>query len=167
MPGLTYGFTAYLEKFIQTWDIVFAVKYRSNFELAIKRYRFKLEVRRCKNAKVLYRVGKETFAKFPSEAIEFETDFLTCAKSVFREFIMSIRLCPVGEVISGYIVSVCLSAQGSSFPTHFTVGPDCFNSRDLNTKAQTFPYRIVALPQSYNNFLLGRFIELNGLCFVC
>jgi hypothetical protein len=70
---------------------------------------------------VLYRVRVEkqtlsgkVLALYTSESIEFGADFLTWAKSLFREFIMSIRLCPVGEVISGYIVSARFGAQGSS-----------------------------------------------------
>lgn len=68
---------------------------------------------------VLYRVWveKQTLSGevlHTSESIEFKADFLTWAKSLFREFIMSIRLCPVGEVISGYIVSARFTAQGST-----------------------------------------------------
>lgn len=56
-----------------------------------------------------------SFALYTSRSIEFKIDFLTWPKSLFREFIMGIRLCPVGEVISGYIVSARFSAQ-SLFP---------------------------------------------------
>lgn len=48
-------------------------------------------------------------------SIEFEVDFPTWAKSLFREFIMSIRLCPVGEVISGYVVSLRFGTFATQF----------------------------------------------------
>lgn len=69
----------------------------------------------CENEKHKFSSSRKE-VRGTSKSIEFEVDFLTWAKSFFREFIMSIRLCPVGEVISGYVVS----ARSGTFATHAT-----------------------------------------------